>query len=144
MLTEWQLNCRVKVNIKHSLSSQRVQAPKRCTHRPGDTLMKTRSGLMVLGFLFGMGTITLHLWVSRPVSAQSSLTLSLDSIVTGLSLPVFVTHAGDGSNRLFIVEQAGRIRIFQNGSLLGTPFLDIQNSSDFGRRTGFAGHRLPS
>ena len=65
--------------------------------------MKTRSGLMALAFLCGMGTITLHLWVSRPVSAQSSLTLALDSIVTGLSLPVFVTHAGDGSNRLFIV-----------------------------------------
>ncbi|HEX7044316.1 MAG TPA: PQQ-dependent sugar dehydrogenase [Burkholderiales bacterium] len=28
--------------------------------------------------------------------------------------PVFITHAGDGSNRLFVVEQAGRIRVFPN------------------------------
>jgi len=101
--------------------------------------MKTRSGLMALAFLLGMGGISLHLWVSRPVSAQSSVTLALDSIVTGLSLPVFVTHAGDGSNRLFIVEQAGRIRIFQNGSLLGTPFLDIQSRVTSGGERGLLG-----
>ena len=28
--------------------------------------------------------------------------------------PVFLTHAGDGSNRLFVVEQAGRIFVFPN------------------------------
>jgi len=28
--------------------------------------------------------------------------------------PVLITHAGDGSNRLFVVEQAGRIRVFPN------------------------------
>ncbi|HEY8554564.1 MAG TPA: PQQ-dependent sugar dehydrogenase [Burkholderiales bacterium] len=28
--------------------------------------------------------------------------------------PVFITHAGDGSNRLFVVEQAGRILVFPN------------------------------
>ncbi|HEY6072604.1 MAG TPA: PQQ-dependent sugar dehydrogenase, partial [Anaerolineales bacterium] len=42
-----------------------------------------------------------------------------------LSRPLDIQNAGDGSGRLFIVEQAGRIRIFQGGSLLPTPFLDI-------------------
>ena len=47
-------------------------------------------------------------------------------MVTGLSSPVYVTHAGDGSGRLFIVEQAGVIRIFRPGvGLLPTPFLNI-------------------
>jgi len=101
--------------------------------------MKTRSGLIALAFLLGVGTVPLRLWVSQPVSAQNGLTLGLDSIVTGLSLPVFVTHAGDGSNRLFILEQAGRIRIFQNGSLLGTPFLDIQNRVTSGGERGLLG-----
>ena len=44
-------------------------------------------------------------------------------MATGLSGPVHITHAGD--ERLFIVEQPGRIRIVQQGSLVATPFLDI-------------------
>ncbi|HTX91177.1 MAG TPA: PQQ-dependent sugar dehydrogenase [Anaerolineales bacterium] len=46
--------------------------------------------------------------------------------VTGLNLPVDIQNAGDGSGRLFIVEKAGDIRIFQNGQLLPRPFLDIR------------------
>ena len=42
-----------------------------------------------------------------------------------LTGPVQVTNAGDGSNRLFIVQQSGQIRIFANGNLLPTPFLNI-------------------
>ncbi len=51
--------------------------------------------------------------------------MSFTQVTTGLTQPVFMTHAGDGSGRLFIVERAGQIRILKNGSLLSTPFLDI-------------------
>jgi glucose/arabinose dehydrogenase len=51
-------------------------------------------------------------------------TVQIDLVVGGLTRPVLVTHAGDGSGRLFIVEQTGRIFIYENG-LLNTPFLDI-------------------
>lgn len=47
-------------------------------------------------------------------------------IIDGLQKPVGLLNAGDGSGRIFIIEQPGKIRIFQNGSLLSTPFLDIQ------------------
>lgn len=47
--------------------------------------------------------------------------------LSGLEAPVFLTHAGDGSGRIFIVEQAGRILVWQNGVLLPAPFLDIQS-----------------
>lgn len=53
--------------------------------------------------------------------------ISLQPVITGLNQPVYVTHAGDGSDRLFVVEQDGQIRIFQNGALLSTPFLDISD-----------------
>lgn len=44
----------------------------------------------------------------------------------GFQRPVFITHGNDGSGRLFIVEQAGLIRILNaDGSLEVTPFLDI-------------------
>jgi len=51
--------------------------------------------------------------------------IQLQLLVAGLAQPVYITHAGDGSGRLFIVEQGGVIRIFKNGSLLTTPFLNI-------------------
>jgi len=47
--------------------------------------------------------------------------------LSGLTLPTHVTQAGDGSGRLFIVEQRGRIRIAKDGSLLAQPFLDIRS-----------------
>ena len=51
--------------------------------------------------------------------------LSLEEVVTGLSAPLFLTHAGD--SRLFVVEQGGRIRVVVNAQLLGTPYLDISS-----------------
>lgn len=52
--------------------------------------------------------------------------VALQRIATGLTQPVYVVHAGDGSGRLFIVEQAGVIRVLRNGRLRPTPFLDIR------------------
>ncbi|MEE8141667.1 MAG: PQQ-dependent sugar dehydrogenase [Planctomycetota bacterium] len=65
---------------------------------------------------------------ATPGSAQipmGDLTIVLEPVADGLSSPVLVTHAGDGSGRLFVVDQTGQIRIVQDGALLATPFLDI-------------------
>lgn len=56
---------------------------------------------------------------------EAEVPFSLQKVVDGLALPVHVTHAGDGSGRLFVVEQAGRIRIVRDGEVIETPFLDI-------------------
>jgi uncharacterized repeat protein (TIGR01451 family) len=48
-----------------------------------------------------------------------------DVIVSGFNRPIQVTHAGDGSDRLFVVEQTGRIWIVRNGAVSPTPFLDL-------------------
>jgi len=48
-------------------------------------------------------------------------------VTQGLEKPVGLVHAGDGSGRLFVIEQRGAIRIIQNGELLPTPFLDIRD-----------------
>jgi len=42
-----------------------------------------------------------------------------------LDRPLFLTHAGDQSGRIFVIEKAGRILIFQDGVQLEEPFLDI-------------------
>lgn len=53
--------------------------------------------------------------------------IALVPVATGLSSPTFVTPAGDGSGRLFILEQPGVIRIFDGSQVLPTPFLDISS-----------------
>jgi glucose/arabinose dehydrogenase len=50
--------------------------------------------------------------------------ISMVPLMENLESPVHITHAGDNSQRLFVVEQPGRIRIY-DGSLHQTPFLDI-------------------
>ncbi len=53
------------------------------------------------------------------------VTLATEIVVEGLQTPVFVTHAGDGSGDLYVLEKAGTIRIVRAGELLADPFLDI-------------------
>ena len=62
---------------------------------------------------------------ANPIGEAGLPRFALRKIVDGLKLPVHVTHAGDGSERLFVVEQEGRIRIVRNGAVEETPFLDI-------------------
>lgn len=44
----------------------------------------------------------------------------------GFERPVGITHAGDGSGRMFIVDQPGMIWIIENGMVDPQPFLDIE------------------
>ena len=77
-----------------------------------------------------------------PLSAfqPDALQLSLRPVVDGLNQPLFITHAGDGSGRLFVVEKGGLIRIFQAGEVLATPFLDLAAlTSDSGSEQGLLG-----
>ena len=71
-------------------------------------------------------------FAGTPCSGVASSPATLPSVTLTappgtLSSPVYVTD-GDGSNRLFVVERPGRVRIYKNGALLATPFLDITAS----------------
>jgi glucose/arabinose dehydrogenase len=53
--------------------------------------------------------------------------ISLTRKAGGLKKPTHIAHAGDGSSRLFITEQEGRIIILKNFVPEKTPFLDIRD-----------------
>lgn len=65
--------------------------------------------------------------------------VALQTLASGLVNPVQVTHAGDGSGRLFVVEQRGTLRVFQNGQWISGFFLDIRGRVTAGGETGFLG-----
>jgi len=92
---------------------------------------------------FGLAAILLGaVLTAAPASAAvvpSRIHLGLDEVASGLSAPLLVTHAGDGSGRLFVVEQTGRIRIVKDGDLVATPFIDLSRSVSRGGEQGLLG-----
>lgn len=86
------------------------------------------SACLILLFFVTVSSLNINRSQAGSVKNDSSKTESIaaiqfQQIATGLQNPIYITNAGD--DRLFFIEQAGRIRIYQSGALLPTPFLDI-------------------
>ena len=56
-----------------------------------------------------------------------STSIRLVPVVTGLRAPLYVAAPRSEPNRLYVVEQAGVIRVIADGKLLRRPFLDIRS-----------------
>jgi uncharacterized protein (TIGR03437 family) len=80
--------------------------------------------------------------LALPLAAQFPA-LRYDPLISGLRAPIQVTHAGDGSGRLFVVEQPGVIRVWANGALRPTPLLDIQSRVRYSGEMGLLGLAFP-
>jgi glucose/arabinose dehydrogenase len=66
--------------------------------------------------------------------------VALDEVVAGLRAPIGITNAGDGSGRLFINEQGGRIRIVNAaGELVARDFVDLSSRVEAGGERGLLG-----
>ncbi len=70
-----------------------------------------------------------------PVIPPAPTVIGLEEVATRLDRPVFVTHAGDGSGRVFVAEQGGTIRTLPGGDL----FLDIRDQVRAGGEQGLLG-----
>jgi glucose/arabinose dehydrogenase len=57
--------------------------------------------------------------------AMAQITIGFEPVAAGLRFPVGVTHAGDGTGRLFILEQTGRVVVHDGSQVLPSPFLDV-------------------
>lgn len=88
------------------------------------------------------GWIAVLVLAAGPLLADPPADLQLSPVTSGLASPVAVRHAGDGSDRLFIVERAGDIEIFDGSQILNTPFLDnsdLPPTFIWGGETGLLG-----
>ncbi len=77
--------------------------------------------------------------VDTLVIGSAPVAPSLALVASGLSTPLFLTAPPGDNSRFFIVEKLGRIRIVKNGTLLGTPFLDISSQVSGGGEQGLLG-----
>ena len=94
--------------------------------------------------LFGLALTIAGCPLSPCINAGSQLEpdvnpIALEPVLTGLSAPVYVTSARDGTNRLFIVEQGGRIKLLASGNSTPTVFLDITQRVLSGGERGLLG-----
>jgi hypothetical protein len=72
-----------------------------------------------------LASFSLGFWAT-PARGQTCPAIDLQPILSdSFPNPIFVTHAGDGTNRLFVVQQGGAIRVLQPGSDTPTLFLRI-------------------
>ena len=77
--------------------------------------------------------------IATAAVVPSRIHLGLTQVASGLSSPLLVTNAGDGSRRLFVVEQTGEVRIVKDGTLLAAPFIDLSRSVSRGGEQGLLG-----
>jgi glucose/arabinose dehydrogenase len=65
--------------------------------------------------------------------------LTAHRIVSGLDLPLDLQSVPDDHERLYVVEQGGRIRVIRNGKLQAAPFLDISDRIQANGERGLLG-----
>jgi uncharacterized protein (TIGR03437 family) len=112
-------------NVSHAGTATYVKS-----YKPGGTTNR-----VLLAALLTLVTVCLP----APSGAQTGPVIQLQPFLSGLSQPVLITHARDGSNRLFIVEQTGLIKVLQPGSTTPTTFLDLTSKRVLGGEQGVLG-----
>jgi glucose/arabinose dehydrogenase len=106
--------------------------------------IRRRTALFVTTFLLIVGSGLMQSRSSAETSQKrvqpaAPASFQLENILTTLSSPVFITNAHDGSNRLFIVELGGVIKLLQPGATSPTVFLNISARVLSGGERGLLG-----
>ncbi len=87
--------------------------------------------------IFSLIVVLLSLTFSAIAQIPS---ITREAYLSGLSSPVHITNAGDGTNRMFVVEQRGLIRVAQPGGTTTTTFIDLSGKvSQTGNERGLLG-----
>jgi glucose/arabinose dehydrogenase len=88
-------------------------------------------------------SVALLATISLTAGAADWPVLVLQESFGGFSRPVQLTHAGDGSGLLYVVEQEGRVRVVEGDQVLATPLLDISDRVSCCGERGLLGIAFP-
>ena len=77
--------------------------------------------------LLGALLVSSLVWLPGAGAAQAPFTLKLQPFARGLRQPLDFRQAGDGSDRLFVVEKGGTIRVLRGNQIVERPFLDLRS-----------------
>lgn len=141
---------KILVEIKNIGSTEAIDIDWRITVQGGvlnfidtistgsiSTLNAEETTIIETNMVFGLGKITVDINIEDSaktvqgsillffITLNPEFTVVFDIIAEGFNSPIYLTHADDGSNRLFVVDQIGKIFVIKNGELLSQPFLDI-------------------
>lgn len=72
-------------------------------------------------------------------TGASAQGVRLVKVASGFERPTSVTNAGDGSGRVFVVEQGGLVRVMRDGQVQPQPFLDLHSLTRAGGERGLLG-----
>jgi glucose/arabinose dehydrogenase len=101
--------------------------------------MSTHRGVPYCCLLVVAATLAITSSASNRGIGPQAVSIQLQLLLSGLSSPVFVTNASDHSDRLFVVEQAGVIKVLQHGATSTTVFLDVSSRVLSGGERGLLG-----
>lgn len=81
-----------------------------------------RLGAIVIALALATASASVH---GQPAPEQVLIT----NVLGGLTTPIGIANAGDGSNRLFVVQQGGQVRVIRDATLAATPYVTISSST---------------
>ncbi len=110
---------------------------------PGRRVLSIFALALVAGACAGPGPVTAPpSGTGTPASdrpGQAAVRVGLETAASGLDAPLWVSGAGDGSGRLFIAEQGGRVRVIRDGALQAAPYVDLTDRVLSGGERGLLG-----
>lgn len=101
---------------------------------------RTAFGLLVAAAALAVGAVTLPALAAPSGGVDlSHLAVSVSVVATGFTQPDCIVNAGDGSGRLFVAEQTGRIKVLRGGVVQPQPYLDLHTWITTGGERGIEG-----
>jgi len=79
------------------------------------------------------GACTDHATIVEPLPPVH---IALEPVTSGFTSPLYLTAPPGDTDRLFVVERGGRIKIVKDGQVLATPFLDLSAEVTAGSERG--------